>query len=183
MHAGDSIGRTIVDTITIDSNLYKIVREDVKYGGPYEYFFRKTGSNYFEYAPADKYTTSFSYNTLVNVDFPFLKENLTTGASWISEEFTGTTTFAQVLTIKYEYECIDANATVTLNGKAFTNVYKIKLVSELKSINNPYGFTNDEYLFYYAKGIGLIYLKKTSKVYSSESFRQAEFQIRNWQVN
>lgn len=178
MNPGDSVRRTVVDTTTIDSNLYKVVREDVKFGGPNQYFFRKTGSNYYEYAAADKYTTSFQYNKQINVDLPFLKENLTTGDSWESVEYTDTATFGQVIILKYIYACTDANATVTLNGKAFTNVYKITQRSMLRSLSGDFGYANGEYLYYYAKGIGLIYLKKTST-----GFLQAELQIRNWQVN
>jgi hypothetical protein len=48
----------------------------------------------------------------------------------------------------------------------------------VKLAGGSYAYTNEEYLFCYAKGIGLIYLKKTLS-----GFVQKEIQIRNWQVN
>ena len=48
----------------------------------------------------------------------------------------------------------------------------------VKLAGGTYEYTNEEYLFCYAKGIGLIYLKKTLS-----GFLQKEIQIRNWQVN
>ena len=48
----------------------------------------------------------------------------------------------------------------------------------LKLTGNDYAYTHEEYSFYYAKGIGMIYLKKTL-----DGYIQNELQIRNWVVN
>jgi hypothetical protein len=178
VHPGDTIKRTIADTITLDSILYKVIREDAKFGGPYQYFIRKEGFNYLEYAAPNKFTTFFQYKNPVYGEIPFLKENLTSGAVWSSPEYIDTASDGNVFTIRYDFTCTDANATVTLNGKAFANVYKISMLPLVKLTGNPFEDTNEAYLFYYAKGVGLIYMKKTLS-----GFIQTEWRIRNWQVN
>lgn len=178
INIGDTIKKTLVDSTTINAGLYKILREDVHYGGPFQYYYRKAGLDYFEYAAPNKYTTFFQYKQPVNADIPFLKENITTGFVWESPEYVDTSSNGDIIRLKYNFSCIDANAILTLNGKAFTDVYKIKMLPEIKTNNSNYTYTTEEYLFYYAKGIGLIYLKKTLN-----GFIQNEIQIRSWKVN
>lgn len=170
--------RKIIDSVVITGPLYNIMEERLRFAGPFQYNFRKTGSDYYEYGWVDKYTNSLQFGSQITRDILFLKENLTTGDSWQSPEYTGTATFGQVLTIQYNYSCQNANAGVVINGNAFANVYKIKMMPQIKSINNPYGSTGEIYTYYYAKGIGIIYLKETR-----DGFTLFELQIRNWLVN
>jgi len=174
---GDSVTRKIIDSVVITGQLYKIMEEQLRFAGPFQYNFRKTGSDYYEYGSVDKYTNSLQFGSQIIMDIPFLKENLTTGDSWQSPEYTGTATFGQVLTIQYNYSCLNANAGVVINGNAFSNVYKIKMMPQIKSINNPYGYTGEVYTYYYAKGIGIIYFKGTRN-----AFTIFDLQIRNWLV-
>lgn len=51
------------------------MQEDVHFAAPHQYFYRKSGSDYFEYAAPNKYTTFFQYKKPVYADIPFLKEN------------------------------------------------------------------------------------------------------------
>jgi hypothetical protein len=163
LHPGDSIKRTVSSNTTTNGFTYKAMQEDKRFTNPLPYLFRYSAPDlvYYEYTNVEKYTRSFQYNKDVKRDLPFLKENLSTGDNWESAEFVDTATFGQVIFLKYDYRCTDANATVTINGKAFTNVYKISLTSQIRTTNNPYGPTGDEYTFYYAKGVGLIYMKFT----------------------
>jgi hypothetical protein len=177
VQTGDTIKRTVADTITLDSNLYKVLREDVKFGGPYKYFIRKNGSDYLEYAAPNKFTTFFQYKNPVYAEIPFLKENLVTGTLWSSPEYVDTASDGNIFTIRYDFTCINANATVTLNGKAFVSVYEITMFPLVKLLNQSFNQTGEAYLFYYAKGVGLIYMKKTLN-----GFTQVEWRIRNWQV-
>ena len=170
--------KTVVDSTDLNNNTYEIVKEDIQYGGPYQFFYRKTGTDYFEYAAPNEYTTFFQYKKPVYADIPFLKENLSTGSSWQSPEYIDTTTDGSIITLQYNYSCINANATVTVNGNAFANVYEIKMLPSIKSAGQDYANTSENYLFYYAKGIGLIYLKKTLS-----NFIQQEIKIKNWKVN
>lgn len=158
--ANDSIKRTVVDSVMQNGKLYKKMDEYLPFaGGPL--YFRKEGADYFEYGRVDKYTTSFAYGTAVNGEILFLKENLTTGTTWKSAEFTGTASFGQTILVRYLFECIDANAAVTVNGNTFGNVYKIRMLPEIASVGNPWGSTYETYTFYYAKGVGLVYGTKT----------------------
>ncbi len=175
---GDTIKETVIDSTNINNNFYKVMNEDVRFGGPYQYFYRKSGSEYFEYAAPNKYTTFFQYKKPVYADIPFLKENLNNNSAWQSPEYIDTTTDGTIIYLKYEFSCLNNNATVAINGKAFANVYEIKMLPKIKSSGGNYAYTNEEYLFYYSKGIGLIYLKK-----ALSGFTQQELQIRNWHIN
>ncbi|MFL5741028.1 MAG: hypothetical protein ACJ75B_12475 [Flavisolibacter sp.] len=177
-HPGDTVSWKIVDTASFEGNLYKLLQEKWRFDPPRNDYYRKAADDYFEYATVDKYTNSFQYAVPLPGLLPFLKENLTTGQNWTSDEFSAAASFGQTIIIHYRYACTDANATVTINGKAFTNVYKMETRIEIKSVNNPYGPTGEIYLTYYAKGIGLIYSRRTVM-----GFTQSEIQIRNWQVN
>lgn len=178
VNTGDTIKRTVYDSTDINGHIYKRIKEDIIFGGPLVYFIRKSGTDYLEYAAPNKFTTFFQYKNPVNADIPFLKENLLTGAVWESPEYIDTASTGDVITLKYDFTCLDADAAVTINGKAFANVYEIKMLPLVKSAGNDYAYTSEEYLFYYAKGIGMIYLKKTLG-----GFIQNELQIRNWLVN
>lgn len=175
--AVDSVKRTVVDSVTQNGQPYKKIDEYFPFaGGPL--YFRKTGTGYFEWGRVDKYTTSFQYGgSGVTGDIPFLRENLTTGVSWMSPEYTGTASFGQAIWLRYRFECMDANAAVTLNGITFGNVYKIRMLPEIASVVGQWGSTNEAYQFYYAKGVGLILATK-----NLNAFTQYVQSLRRWRV-
>lgn len=181
LHPGDSIKHTVIDTLTINNHLYSIMKEDVKFVGPFQYYYRKAGFDYYEYCIADKYTGSFAFATPQYVDLKFMQENLSTGASWESPEYSGIASFGQNLHLKYLFKCTNDNAVVSVNGSAFTNVYIIELWPQIKSDFAAYGYTGEDYIFYYAKGVGLIYEKETKT--GSGTFTFIEWALRKWQVN
>jgi hypothetical protein len=174
----DTLGRQLIDTMTINGNVYWIMQEKEGTLAPRQYYFRKSGADYFEFASVDKYTNSLGYTPQVMGDIHFLKENLNTGDSWISGEYSGTIQGGQTILLQYRFSCIDANATVVINGTAFSNVYKISMSPELKAVGGSYDPTGELYDIYYAKGVGLIYDRKSLRSYS-----QDVIQIRNWLVN
>jgi hypothetical protein len=146
---------------------------------PVQYFYRKAGDNYYEYGPVDKYTSSANFNPQIFGDILFLKENLVTGSNWTSDEYIGPAAAGQTIYIQYDFSCIDANATVTFNGKTFINVYKIEMRPTIRSATTyPYTGTGEISHLYYAKGIGLIYAESTAL-----GFTVLEFQVRNWLVD
>jgi hypothetical protein len=128
----------------------------------------------------DKYTTSFQFNPTIEGDIPFLKERLATGDTWASPEYIGPSNAAgQTIYLQYDFSCLNADAAVTISGKTFVNVYEIEMKPTLRSaLTYPYQGTGEIYRLYYAKGVGLIYMKLTSL-----GFTLKEFQIRTWQVN
>ena len=177
-YPNDSVKNIVNGMAAKNGNPHSIMYETIPFLGLAQSFYRKDNSNYYEYARADKYTTSFQYGTPVFGSILFLKENLAAGDRWLSDEYTGIASFGQQITTQYQFFCVAINAAVTINGKVFSNVYKIKLKPAIKSDANVYGYTNEEYDLYYAKGIGLIYLRKFLG-----GFSQYEQKIRRWVIN
>ncbi len=126
----------------------------------------------------DKYTSSFQYAQKIYDDLPFLKEGLNTSEQWHSKEYRDTASFGQLIGLQYDYFCLDANATIIVNGHAFANVYKIQMKPKIRGAGNTYAYTGEIYTYYYAKGVGLIYYKKEDRGNTN-----AELQIKDWQVN
>jgi hypothetical protein len=175
---GDTLSRRLTDTATISGNLYSIMQENESSNTPAQYFFRKQGNNYYEYAQVDKYTNSVGFNPQVFADIQFLQEGLVSGSNWFSDEYSGTIQGGQTILLRYVFSCADANASVVINGKAFSNVYKIIMKPQVRSLGGSYDPTDEQYNLYYAKGVGLIFDQKVAQGYS-----QSLFQIRNWLVN
>jgi len=174
----DTLNRNVTDSILSNGHLYKIFTEQGRFEAPKEYFFRRDTNNYYEYGLVDKYTASYKFLPQIKGELNFLKENLTAGDSWKSDEYSGTATFGQLLFLQYTFFCEDANATVFVNGKTFTNVYKINVVPQIRSaITYPYNDTGEKIEFYYAKDIGVIYVKS-----SRNGFNITEFQIKSYRV-
>ncbi len=177
-NGGDTIRKTVVDSTLINNHWYKTIRQDMQFGNSYNLYYRKTGSDYFEYASPNEYTTFFQYKKPVEADIPILEENISIGSGWQSPEYIDTTSDGNTITLKYEFTCLDNNATVALNGNAFYNVYKIKMLPSIKLSGGNYAYTNEKYEFYYAKGLGLIYLGKILS-----GFVQQNLQVRSWHIN
>ena len=176
---GDTLKRNITDSVVTGGNLYKILEEKPMVAASVQYFCRKEGDNYYEYGSVDKYTASVKFIPQLNGEILFLKENLVSGSAWTSDEYIGTITGGQSIYLQYDFFCVDANATVTINGKTFINVYKIVMMPMVRSaITYPYSGTSEIRELYYAKGVGLIYAKATNL-----GFSLLEFQIRNSLVN
>ncbi len=173
----DTIKRIVNGTATHGGNNYVVVVENDNSGTPaWEYHFRKAGNDYFEYARAHDYALMTFDAPVPEGDILFLKENATTGMTWLSNEFTGEEN-GTATKLRYAFECVDENGTATINGKNFSNVVKIKFKSQT-SVGG--GAFQDEGLVWdawYARGIGLIHMKAT---YLTNT---VEWNIRFWQVN
>jgi len=155
--SGDSTVRTNVSAVTIAGNTYRAFQEKDDTGIQDSVYFRKSGSDYFEYTWADFYSLS-SFDNNVFADLPFLKEGLTTGATWNSPEYTGTMS-GQNGKIRYVFNCTNANTTVTVGGQNFTNVTVINFKSQVSMLGSPYADEGLVWTVYYADGIGMIYIK------------------------
>lgn len=171
---GDSIKRTNIGTRSFNNNTYRIFENRDQTGLLDSNYYRKNGSDYLEYANVDDYSL-FSFDNVVRGDILFLKEGTTTGATWNSAEFSGTFS-GQAVKLRYVFNVINANATVTVNGKTFTNVYQVSYKSQLSAMGSP--FTDDGLVWtvYYAKGVGMIYTKGTA---GTDTF---EINIRNFKI-
>ena len=174
----DSVKRIVDGSATRNTMSYVSMSEKVPTDPVHPLYFRKTGIEYYEFCRADKYTGSLQYADPMEGDILFLKDVLSTGEEWASQEFKGKASFGQVLSITYHFTCVDANAVVSVNGRIFANVYKVIMRPAIKSEFANYGFTGEVYDFYYAKGVGLIYTRKVAG-----EFLQNEEHLLNWRVN
>ena len=178
-HFPDTIYRAIILAMNINGKVYSDIHETHQTTPPVDYFCRKTGDIYYEYSMADKYTTSVKYFPQEDGDILFLKENLKTGDTWVSDQYVGTNLNTQKMYLQYNFTCVDANATVSIYDNTFTNVYKILLQPQVHDdTTTDYKLTGESRDLYYAKGIGLIYtrIEKTNNAPLAS-------QLRNWQVN
>jgi len=173
-----NVKTSIIDTGTHNGNLYTVMEEQINPTGPVLHLYRRAGADYYEYMVIDGYTSSLHYGKRIYDDILFLKENLSTGDTWETKEFTDTADFGQVLVLQYRFACVASNTSVVVGTNAFSHVYEVEMVPWLRTVNGPYGQANEKYKWYYAKGVGLIY-RKTLSV----GFNYGEQNIKNWHVN
>lgn len=153
----DTLKRSIISgSFTVGSTSYKGMKEEDAQGNFDDtLFFRKSGSNYYEFNYADYYTSFYFDNTIVD-SIPFLKEGLTNGQTWSSQVYTGTDSGA-TKKVRYDFTCNNANATVTVNSKSYSNVYQVTMKV---MVDAGTGFKTDlTWTNYYAQGVGWIYQK------------------------
>ena len=159
---GDTLKRTNNGQVAFNGINYKEVEESDDSGTPvYGLYYRKDAATnfYYEYAAVDDYSV-ITFTQQIDGDILFLKEGLTTNATWNSAEWSGTDSTGATYKLRYVFNCTDANATVTYNGKTFPNTYKVTM----KSQTAPGTSTTwtDEGLtweFHYARGVGLVWFK------------------------
>jgi hypothetical protein len=176
VNVGDTLTRTIADSAF---NIYTVMNEQYRYGGPVPYYFRRTGNDYYEYGLVDKYTRSFAFVPAIKGEILFLKENIITGDTWTSPEYTGTLNSGQPIFLQYHFTCDNDDGALTINGKSFIHVYEIVLRPQVRSATiYPYNSTGEIISLFYAKGVGLIYAKNIT-----DGFKRLELQLRNWKVN
>ena len=174
---GDSLTRLNINPITLAGNVYRIFQNQDETTPMDSSYFRKTGNDYLERNDVDYYTAIFTFDVVQKGDILFLKEGLTTSQTWESAVFNGT--FSSVpASLKYTFTCTNANATATINGNNFTNVYKIAWKPQINIGGTGY---MDEFLSFeswYAKGVGLIYFKVNDLTGGPSS----DINIQNWKV-
>jgi hypothetical protein len=152
---GDSVKYSNVLTGSFGGNTYRgfEITDD---GGPLDTsYYRRSGNDYFEWTLVDNYT-SVTFDTEQSGAILFLKEGLSNNQTWSSAEFSGVAG-GNPTKIRYDFTCTNNNATVTVNGKTFNNVYKIKMEPKFNIMNLGYNATGEVWEFFYAKGIGLIH--------------------------
>lgn len=156
----DTLKRTIVGSGLLNGVEYKLLKE-LNLTGAFDdtLFIRKSGNNYYELNYVDQYTSFYLDGTIVD-SLLFLREGLTTGETWNSNEYSDAVNNVPTK-IRYKFTCTNANATVSLNGKTYTNVYQVTMTPQVNT--NNAGYVDDSWVWvnYYAQGIGWIYQKLT----------------------
>jgi hypothetical protein len=181
--AGDSLTRLNIgaQTYTGNNQVYRVFQNQDETTPQDSSYYRKAGTDYFELTPADWYTGQRSFNALVVADINFLKQNLITNQTWETPEYSGTEATLNVpMKLKYVFKCIDANATVSVNGKAYSNVYKVAWKPQIK-LGTATTYSDEIVAMetWYAKGIGIVYWKFTDPLATTTYF---ELNMRNFKV-
>ena len=180
MNAGDTIKRIITGDSVISSTQYRVMHEHDRYGGDTTFLFRKQGTDYIQNGSVDIFTVALTYVPSVMGQINFLKQPLTDGESWVSEEYLGNLFSGQPVYLQYYFNCVKSNDAITVGTYSFINVYHVIMLPQIKSsASNPYNRTNEVFHLYYAKGIGLVYVKGTDNA----GFPKKEWRLKYWVVN
>jgi hypothetical protein len=162
---------------TISGNVYRAFVDSDGTDATDTLFYRKVGNDYYENAISTKYSGSPElFDIPQRADINFLKENIATGQSWNTPDYSGTIS-GNPTKLHYVLTCSNSNATVSYNGQTYTNVYQITMqcfVSFLGSLYTDEGIVTTRY---FAKGVGLIY-EKTE--YNQNTVDEKE--IKNYKV-
>jgi hypothetical protein len=173
----DTITRTVTGSKAIAGNNYtKVDEKDATGTLDDSIFYRKSGgSDYYEYALADKYNYVINFDANQYGDILFLRTGLAAGASWLSSEYTGNVSGTSTR-IRYNFTVINPDATITIGGRTYNNVYQVSMKPEQFS-GSAWSQVGETWLFYYAKGVGLIYEKNSLGTGTID-----EYQLRNWKI-
>lgn len=129
-------------------------------GITYNGFYRKSGTDYFQYF--DNGATSNSFADL-NGELTLLKQANAVGAKWTSNLVTNGSAYK----VRVDSKITEKNVTATVAGTSFSNVIKVsnEYYIELPGAGFKLAYTDN---CWYAKGIGLIYnnLKDVSNRYN-----------------
>ena len=173
----DTMTRSIEDIETVNGIQYAVMKEQRK-GPPLMHYFRKSpGGEYFEYVSVDEYASALSYVPTVSDEIYFMNDWLLKNDSWETPDYSGTISSGQPILLKYTYTCLQQDATVVIKGKAFTHVYVLNMQPQIRSVDHAYNPTGEDYYYYYARGIGIIYMIKYDL-----GRRQSEWQLKAWDV-
>ncbi len=176
-YRNDSIVNVVQGSAVFNDLPYVIVHQLFPARQPTDLYYRRTGSDFFQYGSPDRFTETFGY-TGVTAEIPFLKEGLVPGAQWISPLYTGHSGFGQNINLQYRFYCLDADGSAVANGLAFIHVYRIRMDVYISGDNAAVGPTGESYEFDYAKGVGLVLAKKTNQ--QGQGYQQT---LMRWLVN
>lgn len=171
----DTFKVTVTGPVTRGANTY----QKFTYSGAYtgDEYYRKDANGFyyqsFDTTGAGAQGVTFSQSMY---EVLFLKNSLSTGAALpftdVPATFQGT-----AVTLRFADTCVDANAALTVNGKSFSNVYKIKQWVKVGTLG-VFTPVDGPYYYYYAKGVGLIYAEDGTTTPVDVIQR-----IRSWTVN
>jgi hypothetical protein len=176
----DSIVRSIGGSIVMNASTYYVMDDYISFfPATNQSYYRRTGSDYFEYVAVSIFTSALDYSPTLYDDLNFLKENCHTGDTWYSNTYTGTTSLGyQVLVLRYLFSCTDGDGTAVINGKTFLHVCKMQMIPEVADVGAALTPTGEIHTAWYAKGVGLIYGEFFNGIRT-----HPEQQIRSWVIN
>ncbi|HWJ92617.1 MAG TPA: hypothetical protein VNR87_15980 [Flavisolibacter sp.] len=172
LNYSDTSKNTNIVSETKGGKVYqKFVTEDSS--GPYDtsYYRKDNSGSYFQYLVLSDLGLPVTFSQ-PSIDVLFLKNTLTTGATW-NTDVSGTASGVP-LVLRCKFTCINANETVTVNGKTFNNVYHVQSVFQAGAAGT-FSDISPAANNYFAKGIGWI-KKVNDPVFEDQD-------IRFWKVN
>ncbi|MDB5252760.1 MAG: hypothetical protein JWP27_1929 [Flaviaesturariibacter sp.] len=157
--AGDSTIVTVNGTATLSTKLYtRFITTDDSGTGLDTSYYRKDAAtnNFYQYVDLNDLSGGgqITFAAGTPSEMLFLKETLTTGATW-NNDYTGTASGIP-LVIRIKFTCVNAAATATYGGVTFNNVYKVTAMVQINAAGTGFQDQGDQLTFYYAKGVGLI---------------------------
>lgn len=177
----DTIYNVVYGTKVYNGNTYTEVEQQYSSVPVDTGHYRKSGNNYFQWVISDWYSAQFAFDNPVVVDINFLKENTATGTTWQSATYSGPFgTGAANADLRYDFKIENANTSIVVNGKSYTNVIYVSVTVQLKIAPSPVFTAFEKNDFYYAKGIGLIKVKYNDLL---GGMVIGEVDIRNYKVN
>ena len=156
----DTVYNLIFGTKTYNANTYTEIQENYAGITNDTAHYRKSGNNYYQWAPTEYYSAFFAFDNTQYQDILFLKENATAGTAFTPQIFTGTYQGVPA-TLEYDFKTETPNTSITINSVNYTNVIYVSVAVKLTvpGVLTTSVIENDDY--YYAKGIGLIKVKYT----------------------
>ena len=174
----DTFRITNVGPVALGGNTYQRFVADDRGTAFDSSYFRKNGNDFYEYIDTSWFGLgAFGLKfTTPGLDVLFLKNSLATGDSLVSNfnaslDTGGTVPVPVIFRVKYKV--INANATVTVNGNTFTNVYQLRDSWEIGFMGNFIDLGAQPWDYFYARGVGRI---KTA-------MGGVDHNIRYWRVN
>jgi hypothetical protein len=118
-------------------------------------YYRRTGGDYFEWIDMGSYV---GLDNPLWMEYTFLKDNLTVGGNWMSQQFSGQVTPPTgspfTATLRWEFTITQQNVNFTVGTTNYTNVIQVK--QELKQQAGTSWVLVAWFDSYYAKDKGLI---------------------------
>ncbi len=145
-------------TKTIGSNTYNIFfyNDGASPADTFGYY-RRTGPDYFEWIDMGTYV---GLDNPLWMEWTFLKDNLTVGGTWMSQQFSGLVTPTApnppfTATLRWEFTIVQQNVSLMVGSTNYTNVIQVK--QELKQEITPGTWGLVAYFqSYFARDKGLI---------------------------
>lgn len=142
--------KVIANTLTAAGNTYNIFMANDGTGFDSSGYYRKAGSNYYEWIDI----SVIGYDDEMWVEYNFLRDNVAQGGTWQTQTFSGPVNGVTVES-RFSYTIMSKDVSVTVNGTNYQNVIVVK--EELQVNQGGNWVTLQGFVTYsYARNIGLI---------------------------
>jgi hypothetical protein len=143
-------------TKTINGNTYNVFFYNDGVGIDSFGYYRRSGPDYFEWIDMGSYV---GLDDPYWMEWTFLKDNLTTGGTWTSAQFSGSFTdpnsgMTSNVTLRWEFTIVQQNVNFTVGSTNYTNVIQVK--QELKQLVGTSWVLAAYFDSYFARDKGLI---------------------------